>query len=233
MNPRRPSHGRVRRHRRTRRKRLRPGANSRPTAGREAGSEAPPVCTPRCCVHCHQTTNPDAPGPPPRGPSEASEPRPTHDRESYARRREVAIIVRPPLSGSMVSAAPAVAGAPNTPRPSPPSRRVRDERGLASARLVLVGASSKAYQGPNSAATAPIATRPPFLGSLGPTEGDARCPCVSGAAARAFAHSAPRPVAPSPNFILGGPRHLGSFFALWSTAFRRLALGLDSYSCGY
>ena len=40
------------------------------------------------------------------------------------------------------------------------------------------------------AAAAPISTRPPFLGSLGPTEGDARCPYVSGAAARAFAHSA-------------------------------------------
>ena len=39
------------------------------------------------------------------------------------------------------------------------------------------------------AAAAPISTRPPFLGSLGPTEGDARCPYVSGAAARAFAHS--------------------------------------------
>ena len=40
------------------------------------------------------------------------------------------------------------------------------------------------------AAAAPISTRPPFLGSLGPTERDARCPYVSGAAARAFAHSA-------------------------------------------
>ena len=40
------------------------------------------------------------------------------------------------------------------------------------------------------AAAAPISTRPPFLGSLGPTEGDARCPYVSGAAARALAHSA-------------------------------------------
>ena len=39
------------------------------------------------------------------------------------------------------------------------------------------------------AAAAPISTRPPFLGSLGPTEGDARCPYVSGAAARAFTHS--------------------------------------------
>ena len=39
------------------------------------------------------------------------------------------------------------------------------------------------------AAAAPIPTRPPFLGSLGPTEGDARCPYVSGAAARAFTHS--------------------------------------------
>ena len=40
------------------------------------------------------------------------------------------------------------------------------------------------------AAATPISTRPPFSGSLGPTEGDARCPYVSGAAARAFAHSA-------------------------------------------
>ena len=40
------------------------------------------------------------------------------------------------------------------------------------------------------AAAAPISTRLTFLGSLGPTEGDARCPYVSGAAARAFAHSA-------------------------------------------
>ena len=40
------------------------------------------------------------------------------------------------------------------------------------------------------AAAAPIPTRPPFLGSLGPTEGDARCPYGSGTAARAFAHSA-------------------------------------------
>ena len=38
------------------------------------------------------------------------------------------------------------------------------------------------------AAAAPISTRPPFSGSLGPTEGDARCPYVSGAAARAFTH---------------------------------------------
>ena len=40
------------------------------------------------------------------------------------------------------------------------------------------------------AAAALFSTRPPFPGSLGPTEGDARCPYVSGAAARAFAHSA-------------------------------------------
>ena len=34
------------------------------------------------------------------------------------------------------------------------------------------------------AAAAPISTRPPSSGSLGPTEGDARCPYVNGAAAR-------------------------------------------------
>ena len=45
------------------------------------------------------------------------------------------------------------------------------------------------------AAAAPISTRPPFSGSLGPTEGDARCPYVSGAAARAFAHRACLPLA--------------------------------------